>query len=164
MLITNSWHLFIYSIKSFFVELIPGELISNASVSNICDIAGSKEKLLVALIDLFNSTLLPFIAMIYCMLQIVRSIYKARKRISDLRLAKSRWSINVNSNHQAKKDLKFSLTIMTLNVLFALFNLPICMCNVFCPSTNDICELFDLMFYLQYSFNFVSKFNIKMRN
>jgi hypothetical protein len=68
--------------------------------------------------DLFNSTLVPFVVMNTFSVGLVYYIRKSRARI------------NVSSNHGKSKDRKFAITALSLNTLFFILNLPICVYNV----------------------------------
>ena len=68
-------------------------------------------------INLVNGVLVPFAVMITCSALIINSIVKLRKSVKVKRC--DRKSKNLNSN------LQFSIIIISLNLLFFLFNLPL---------------------------------------
>lgn len=97
------------------------------------------------ILDLLISTLLPFFLMLLCSARIICFVATARQKII------------LNSTYQEKKrlakDVNFSLTIISFNIVFIVFNLPICISEFVKPSA-DILDKLDLFFYSQYSFNF----------
>ena len=110
----------------------------------ICGIFSQFETAMLIL-DLVNSTLLPFFIMTLCSVRIICYIAATRQKII------------LNSTFQEKKrlmkDISFSLTIISINIVFIVFNLPICISEFYKPSLY-ILHMFDLFFYSQYSFNF----------
>jgi hypothetical protein len=68
--------------------------------------------------DLFNSTLVPFVLMIFLSCAMIRGIRESRKRMTV-----------INSKTQLR-DQKFAITTITLNVVFLVFNLPVAIYNL----------------------------------
>ena len=52
-----------------------------------------------------------------------------------------------------KRDFNFSLIILSLNILFVIFNLPICVVNLLDDAEYYVFNLVDVLFYCQYIFN-----------
>lgn len=70
--------------------------------------------------DLFNSTIMPFFFMIIFTLLLIYYIRKTRSRVSG--------SLRVDK--EKNKDRKFTITALTLNVIFLTFNLPLVIFNI----------------------------------
>ncbi len=101
---------------------------------------------LIAWIDLFNSTIIPFTFMLVCSIFLIRYVFSTRLKVK------------INSTTQEvkrlKKDIQFALTIILLNFDFMLFNLPICIASLLI-STEKYLSILDLLFYAQFSCNFI---------
>lgn len=98
--------------------------------------------------DLFNSTLIPFIVMFGLSLAIILKIRKSRNRI------------HANNQHQSRvnsKDRKFAITSIALNIAFLAFNLPSAIWNLYgfySNIWNDYPELANLLQYFIYTIFF----------
>lgn len=84
-----------------------------------CDFETYGLKTVISLLDLANSTLLPFFLMFVNSVLIIYSIFKSRKRMV------SKGPAN-KANKSLKKDIRFAITTIFLNVIFFILNLPIC--------------------------------------
>ena len=121
---------------------------SNKTVSHLkCDIFNKFHQDLLALINLINSTIIPFFMMLTCSLLIIHSIYKTR--------IKSRCfaSRNVNSK-KSKQDIQFSITILFLNLVFFLLNLPIRIVDFSFYESEYFSNFLDNLFLCQYICHF----------
>ena len=80
-----------------------------------------EEETIVFWLDLFNSTLLPFLMMAISTSITVSRIFKSRSKAN----AENKHS-NAKSYKLKQRDIKFAVTSVVLNVLFFVFNLPVC--------------------------------------
>ncbi len=122
---------------------------------------------IINLIDLINFSLVPFSLMLIFSLLMIITIFKSRLRI--LRLT------NVNDKNRLKKDIKFAVTSIILNLFFILFNLPICIENLiqfdnpyisdinFCFFLSNFCNNFYVFILSNSIFRYevLSLFNLK---
>ena len=152
------WNICIYIGRSMYVNLF----VTSSNVSNgnltfqsdalVCDVEDSTAVFSLGLIDLINSTLLPFSIMFCCSILIIRTIYAVRLKINALTsgnmTVKKKQEIN-----RFKRDFNFSLIILGLNLIFVTFNLPICVVNLLDDVEYFVFDLVDILFYCQYIFN-----------
>jgi hypothetical protein len=131
--------------------------------------------------DLFNSTLIPFIFMIFFTSMTVKLLYKVRNKIRKARKifnAKktfTRNKINNNivnhvsqrahsdSNTTRSRDTKYAITSITLNFIFFVLNIPICVFTLvrdYGPTNTEV--LIDYIVSVLYYINFGSLFYINI--
>ena len=97
--------------------------------------------------DLLIGTLIPFAMMLICSVLLIKTIYITRKRIIH--------SSTAAVKRKIKRDIKFCITLVFLDVTFVVLNLPINIYFLDKNWSNHICFLvFDDLFYLSYSVNF----------
>ena len=101
----------------------------------ICDIYQEQSNL-VAKLDLFFSTLIPFTLMIVFTIFVSFILYQSSKRFNSL--------ISATDKKRRNKDFQFGLTTLFLNIIFLLNNLPV-----------TILVLFQLQ--INYLFNYLIK-------
>jgi hypothetical protein len=97
---------------------------SNVFYSCVCD-----HEYFIDYMDLMNFTLLPFFFMIIFSIMIIITIFRSRLRI--LRLG------NIHDRNRFKKDIKFAISSILLNIFFVILNLPLCIGNII-DSENEI--------------------------
>ena len=100
-------------------------------------------------IDLFNSTLMPFIFMVLTSFLLVCKIYKSR----------SKFQSKSKNNIKQKKDIKFAISSITLNLIFLFFNLPMCIYQIL-PVSKVLSAyvIFNNLFYTSFSTQFIILF------
>ncbi len=101
----------------------------------------------LAWFDLFNSTLFPFFFMLVSSLYLTYSILISRRRL----LTKT----SSTANRRLNKDIRFSITLIAINVVFVVLNLPITI--YFIIEILEITIVFyilDYMYYTSYCVNF----------
>jgi hypothetical protein len=103
-----------------------------------CDF-DSSVRWIIDLIDLINFAIVPFALMLIFSLLMIVTIFKSRLRI--LRLT------NLHDKNRLKKDIKFAVTSIILNLFFIILNLPLCIQN-FVEIENFYIEDINLCFYL----------------
>jgi hypothetical protein len=96
-------------------------------------------------IDLSNRVILPFVLMIIFSFLIIHTIFTSRSRMRS----------NTNDNRTFRKDVKFSLTSVTLNVSYIIFSLPVSIL-LLQPNyrLNPFVIFFIIIHYIAYSANF----------
>jgi len=96
-------------------------------------------------IDLSNRVILPFVLMIIFSLLIIHTIFTSRSRMRS----------NTHDNRTFRKDVKFSLTSVTLNVSYIIFSLPVSIL-LLQPNyrLNPFVIFFIIIHYIAYSANF----------
>ena len=154
------WNLAIYMIRLLYTSTSSNEneifMISNTSNVNETEFTCGFSNLYLlntmVWVDLVNSTLIPFAIMIFCSILIIREIFLSRFKAED---GKSKMSKKDLRKH--KKDIQFSATILSLNVVFFLLNLPVCIINFFfqLDNSNPIYLSVVLVFYSQYTIHFL---------
>lgn len=92
---------------------------TNASQSYLCDFRTENSRRILSLLDLANSTLIPFALMFVNSTLIIYAIFKSRKKMM------STGPTN-KANKSLKKDIRFAVTSVFLNAIFFILNLPIC--------------------------------------
>ena len=106
------------------------------------------------LMDLFQSTVIPFLLMIIFTIVSIKTVFNSRKSASP--------------NSIKAKDIKFALSSIIINVLFILFNLPYYCVEIIKDNTNlfdnsnDLYEMLDsltyFLFYIYLGFTFLVNF------
>lgn len=114
-----------------------------------CDFIDLKDKSKFAIMDLAYSTLVPGMLMLLSTVLIINCIHK-----SSYRLFKDD---TYRSRKRLRKDFKFAITSIFLNIVFVILNLPICIIYLDTVSFNlkSLKYLFSLyLFYATYAVNF----------
>jgi hypothetical protein len=117
------------------------------------------------MMDLFNSTIVPFALLILISIVMIFVIFKSRLRSSAARSSSSR-GLGSSLNVISSKDRKFALTTISLNVLFLLLTLPATIFTNFSRNFDDnveyiinrtlVCVLYfnySIGFFVQLAFN-----------
>ena len=105
------WNGLIYGARAFYVSLFIQPVdnieflnISSQSGTVCCDIEQADTKFIFAMIDLINSTLVPFVIMIVCSCLIIRTMNHTKKKIMN--------KTKKEKGHM-KRDLQFSVVILS---------------------------------------------------
>jgi hypothetical protein len=100
---------------------------SSANGTNITMCIANVDYLITAWMDFFNSTILPFLLMIFISLALILSIQKSRAKIH-----------NSASNNAglSRRDRKFAMTTLSLNLIFLILLGPVEFYGIF-NNTND---------------------------
>ena len=130
-----------------------------------CYFIDLNQKKVLYMMDLVNSTLLPFGLMIIFSILLIYTIFKSRLRILRLDSAVDR--------KRLRKDIKFAFTSILLNVAFVILNLPVCIANLLTDvsafSYKALLYLFFFSFcvnyYVLFTFNsiFRKEFSIMLK-
>ena len=123
---------------------------SNATITYqyTCDFVDPQLAVSFYLMDLINSTLLPFFIMFVSSVVLGVFIFKSRMKMLNLTLEHDRKAL--------QKNIRFCLTILFLNFFFFILNVPVALSNVLgIMFTNPMLYLFFIfVFYFSYSVNF----------
>lgn len=136
---------FYFDVKNLVVQL-PGINQTNSSMT-YCDFVNIYSQNLSGLIDLISRVIIPNVLMIIFSLLITASILKSRNRM--LR------NFNHVNNALFRKDVRFAVTSICLNLFYILFSLPVSIV-VLLPNyaDNEFYILFSYLFFVDYCANF----------
>ena len=159
---------FAYNGQLFFSYLALDYLDPNATVP-ICLIPFEKT---LQIMDLINSTMIPFVLMIVSTTLTIKSVFDSRKKMSGSTILNK---VNLN-NSGRKRDIKFSITSITFNISFLILNFPFVLSSLI---PNNILSLYQTLslysffslltylnhgtvFFINYSINsmFIEEFDI----
>ena len=102
----------------------------------------------IYLIDLINSALLPFLIMFFMSISLITFVHRSRSR-----------SRSNNSSSSSKRDIKFAITVVSLNIMFFVLNLPICISNLpFLSLGSSFGDISAAFYYASYSLGFYVQF------
>ena len=121
-------------------------LDSNGSLEYNCYFADLNQKKVLYMMDLVNSTLLPFGLMIIFSILLIYTIFKSRLRILRLDSAVDR--------KRLRKDIKFAFTSILLNVAFVILNLPVCIANLLTDVSEFSYKALLYLFFFSFCINF----------
>lgn len=82
----------------------------------ICDIKEDQYRLIAYYYDAINRVYAPFVLMTICSIFLLISIIRLRKRISE--------SLSSNNHNKFKKDIQLMFTLLVLNIVYILLNIP----------------------------------------
>jgi hypothetical protein len=123
---------------------------TNQTTSQIhyCDFINIYSQEVSGYIDLVSRVILPASLMIIISFLIVGSIFKSRVRMANM-------TSNQINNATLRKDIRFSVVIVGLNIFYILFSLPVSIVVLMTNYTeNEYYVLFSYLFFLAYSSNF----------
>lgn len=100
----------------------------------------------LSFIDLLNRALIPFVLMIVFTSLLILTIQKSRRRI------KIRYSIN--ENRTFKRDLKFSVSSILMNIIYLVLNLPRSLFTIVIAQHEPELLFTIYLFYLSFAVNF----------
>jgi hypothetical protein len=125
-----------------------------SSQIHYCDFINIYSQEVSGYIDLVSRVILPASLMIIFSFLIVGSIFKSRVRMANM-------TSNQINNATLKKDIRFSVVIVGLNIFYILFSLPVSIV-VLMPNyiENEYYVLFSYLFFLAYSSNFYLRLSL----
>ena len=101
--------------------------------------------LVIDIIDMLVSTVIPFLIMFVSSILIIKLLFKSRKRVAvGLQMSISTTNI-INTTSQGSRDLQFAKTVIILNLLFLVCNLPICILLIIWNYYSFRAEISELM-------------------
>ena len=92
-------------------------------------------------IDLINSSFLPFLIMFFISISLITFVHRSRSR--------SRAN-NSSSSTGSRRDIKFAITVVSLNIMFFLLTFPIALNDLPFMSFGDSIGDISLAFYYAY--------------
>ncbi len=119
--------------------------IVNIDNSTICYINDNQNQIIVANMVLVNYFLLPFFLMLLFSILLIATILKSRSTMNSNNAARE--------NRHRRKDIKLSISLLFLNLLFFLLNLPI-VTDQFLPFDSDKYTIVNYIYYSSYGVNF----------
>ena len=119
------------------------------SINNltICFFDTYENQLIISNMDLVNLILIPFILMILFSSLLIGSIFKARRRVG--------LNNSDRENRRRKQDIKVSFSLLSMNLLFILLNLPLNVALLLPAKYFNI----ELYVFFSYVFNISSGIN-----
>jgi len=133
---------------------IPVEIYNDIVIQSnetACDFMNESSSLIMNNIDLINRVIMPSLLMIIFSLLITRTIFTSRNRIIS----------SSNNNRTFRKDVRFSLIIIILNISYILFSLPVSILVLFSNYwLNPFYIFFTFFYFLSYSVNFYLMFAV----
>lgn len=130
---------------------------NNDTLSDLCTISNTDGfRKINSYIDLFNSTVIPFVMMTVCSIFLCYMIFKSRLNITNLKNAKDR--------NRLRKDIKFSISSLIQNVIFICLAMPMCIIDFGLFDFLSVAVYF--IFVLEFCVNFyiLFVFNSIFRN
>jgi hypothetical protein len=113
--------------------------------SSICYFNNEVNQIIIANMDLANFFLLPFLLMLLFSILLIIFIFKSRSRI--------RLNSSEREAKRLRQDIKLSISLLFLNLLFLLLNLPI-VTDQFLPFESDKYTIVSYIYYTSYAVNF----------
>ena len=134
---------------------IPVEIYNDIIIQSnetACDFINEYSSLIINNIDLINRVIIPSLLMIIFSLLITRTIFTSRNRLI---------SSSSSNNRTFRKDVRFSLIIIILNISYILFSLPVSILVLFSNYwLNPFYIFFTFFYFLSYSINFYLMFSV----
>lgn len=139
-----------FDLKDLIVESSVG-LNQTESVSVVCDFVNLFWQYVSGQVDLISRVIIPSFLMITFSVLIIASIFKSRNRIAR--------NFSLSENETFRKDVRFSIVCVSLNIFYILFSLPISIV-VLLPDypTNEFYVMFSFLFFGAYCANFYLMF------
>ena len=110
----------------------------------ICSFVNDELGRLSALMDSIHRVILPFAIMVICSSLLIFTIFESRRRISG----------SVNRERRLNRDIRFSISSLSMNLLFVVLNLPLSIMNLVSGQSLTSIYLTVYLFYLSYGINF----------
>lgn len=118
--------------------------------------------------DLFNSTVVPFILMLILSIALIYIVRRSRHRVNRVKRM-SILSVQSSSTQSTRRDNRLAVSVISLNIIFFLLNLPIVIFNIFSVNSEPS-DLINYSVYVLYYTNYAIGFyaqlivNIDFRN
>jgi hypothetical protein len=134
------WNLVYYSPYFIFNDWVPVTSSNDTAFLNEtlietvfeCTFSNETASRILPLMDLFNSTLIPFTILVSSSFNSIFFIFRSRAilaaRLKNCKNANERNKATKN-NQKLRRDIKFSVTLLFINFMYLCFNLPICIAN-----------------------------------
>jgi len=129
----------------YHINIIFSFDISNYDNSTICFFNNDENQTIIANMDLANFFLIPLFLMLLFSILLIATILKSRSTMNSNNAARE--------NRHRRKDIKLSISLLFLNLLFFLLNLPI-VTDQFLPFDSDKYTIVNYIYYSSYGVNF----------
>jgi hypothetical protein len=136
----------LYFFNIFYYINIPFSVdIFSYGESSFCQ--NYKNEEIIYNMDVINCILVPFLLITFISMIIIGSILMAKKRV--------KLNNSVREINRLNRDIKFAISLISINFMFILLNLPVEIVNFF-PSFNnyDLNALLSYVFFLSSALNF----------
>jgi hypothetical protein len=142
--------IFIYNLGIYSPFAILKQVYSSIDNNNetyyYCDFEDNIQYTIMTSLDLINSALLPFFIMTASSCALIHTILRVRLRILDMRSKRDKKKL--------RRDIRFGVSSIALNIFFVILNLPLCVTNIFFPLIDDFTyNIFIIIFYAIYCIN-----------
>ena len=105
-----------------------------------CGFINDEWQSIISYMDLANCALIPFLLMLFFSILLIKAIFKSRSRIN--------LNNTVRENKRLKKDIKFAISLLLMNLLFVILHLPFA--SVIFLTFYDNYDLFNIFYYIYY--------------
>lgn len=111
----------------------------------ICDFTDLYRQTVLGYLDLSNRVIMPSILMVLFTILIILAIFYSRKKVSS----------SIQNNNRLKKDIRFAILSIILNIVYILLSLPVSIVVLFPDySTNQLYILVNYLYFAAYMVNF----------
>jgi hypothetical protein len=147
IIILTLFNLVLYMPIGIYFDLV------DESNQTVCNFVDDFWLVTYGYLDLINRVIIPSLLMIIFSLLVIRTIFKSRNRVSNN---------NSHVNYKTfKKDVRFALLSILLNIFYILFSLPVSILYLFSNYwLNPLYIFFSFLYYLAYSANFYLIFSV----
>ena len=120
---------------------VDNQTVFGDETTTVCTMKNTEEVETVAHMFMVEYTLVPYVLMVACTILMCYTIYSSRRTF--------------NTGNHIRKDLKFTVTSISLNLVFILCSLPISLANFFTSYMTGMLFVFtDYLFFASYGVNF----------
>ena len=137
--------LFVFNVL-YHIDIIFSFDILSIDNSTICYFNNEKNQFIASFMDLANLFLMPFLLMLLFSILLIIAIFISRS------------TINLNNTarqmRKRRKDIKVSISLLFMNLLFALLNLPVVIFSFFLPFNSDSYTFLLYIYYISCAVNF----------
>ena len=139
---------FFYDIATYTVSFDNNSTNSTKNTTvTMCSFVDLSSQTIVSIMDLVNRVLVPFFLMTTFTILLLQTIFKSRNR--------SLANYKTRQNKLFKRDIKFAISSIILNVIYLIFHLPLSIYVFFPDYFSDLYYMFDIyLLYACYSINF----------
>ena len=149
-----AFNLAIYSPFLIFesdIKRVEDIYVQNETSSNfLCDHINANIYNILSIVDLFNSSIVPFIFMIISTSFLIYLVVNSRNKIPKTK--------KENTIKRFKKDVQFGIVSITLSVSFLVFSLPICVFILTKSSSDNMFILCDYLYFTNFGIQFFLHF------
>jgi len=139
--------LVVFVIVYYIAQPFCFDIINIGSINEtvlICSFASNDLAQLSASMDTVHRVILPFTLMVIFSALLIGTIFRSRSRISS----------SVRNNRRLNRDIRFSVSSLSMNLLFVVLNLPLSVLNLLSGQSLTSIYLTVYLFYLSYGINF----------